>query len=85
MGATSPSSIHVAKPLVSQSCAWRDPGPHGLRHLWVTRGAQPHLALEQQEAAGLDARVRHHVGGHGPQAVLDGGCQFELGGDDGQQ
>ena len=61
------------------------PGPHGLGHLGVARGAQPQLALEQQEAAGLVARVRHHVGGDGPQAVLDGGCQFEFGGDDRHQ
>ncbi len=61
------------------------PGPHGLGHLGVAGGAQPQLALEQQEPAGLVARVRHHVGGHGPQAVLDGGGQLELGGDDRQE
>ena len=84
-GMHQPSSIQAAKPLVSQSWASRARARIAVATSG-SRAARSHSSRSSKEqATGLVARVRDHIGGHGPQAVLDGGGQFELGGDHGHE
>ena len=79
--APSPSSIQVAKPRVIRSCDSR----RRARRAAATSGsraARSHSSCSSSRSRRVcSLGFGDHVGGHGPQAVLDAGGQLELGGD----